>query len=209
MSLRPKPGALMWSFLALYLCLLGCSEQSGPASANGPGQKNLKPKYVEMITNKGSFVLELDTQRAPVTVANFVRYAEEGFYDNLIFHRIFPARLIQGGFFDTSMRSRTTHEPIINESRNGLKNERGTIAMIRPRDPNIGATSQFIINAADNPKLDYISEDEPGFAVFGKVIEGMDVVDEIANAKLGRKGKFLDMPTTPIIIKSASVIKNK
>ncbi len=204
--LRPKLSILTWSLAAMFLCLHGCGEQG--RSAAKTGGKNREFKYVEMITNKGRFVLELDAQRAPVTVANFVRYVEEGFYDDLIFHRILPGLIIQGGGYNTSMMSKPTHEPIINESRNGLKNKRGTISMARSRDPN-SATSQFLINAVDNPTLDYAGEDKPGFAVFGKVIEGMDVVEAIANAKLGRNGRFMEMPTTPIIIKSARLIKYK
>ena len=142
-----------------------------------------------------------------MTVKNFIRYAEEGFYDGTIFHRVIPNFMIQGGGFKSDMQQKKTHEQIVNEAKNGLKNDRGTIAMARTNDPN-SATAQFFINHRNNDSLNY-SPQNPGYAVFGKVIEGMDVVDKIAAVKTSQKGPHGDVPVEPVVIKSARVISGK
>jgi cyclophilin family peptidyl-prolyl cis-trans isomerase len=204
MVLRLKRSFLIWAFATMCLYLSGCSQQGGLSQTPDTG----KTKQVELITNRGRIVLELYEDKAPITVANFLRYVEEGFYRGLIFHRIVPKFVIQAGGYDTSMKRKPTYDPIINESINGLSNTRGTVAMARAKGPDT-ATSQFYFNVVDNPQLDYAGEDKPGYAVFGKVLEGMDVVDKIANAPRGRGGKFMHMPTKPIFIKSAAILEDK
>ncbi len=157
---------------------------------------------VHMQTSKGGIVLELDPKRAPVTVANFVEYAKAGFYDGTIFHRVIPGFMIQGGGFEPGMVKKATRAPIRNESRNGLRNTVGTIAMARTRNPD-SATAQFFINTNDNPALDYPSQG--GYCVFGKVVEGMDVVRAIEKAKRGRRGMYGDVPVEDIIIEKVTV----
>ena len=177
------------------------------AAGSDPNQKNLEVKKVKLETSIGDIVIELNEKAAPVTVKNFIRYAEEGFYDGTIFHRVIPNFMIQGGGFKSDMQQKKAHEPIVNEAKNGLKNDRGTIAMARTNDPN-SATAQFFINHRNNDSLNY-SPQNPGYAVFGKVIEGMDVVDKIAAVKTSQKGPHGDVPVEPVVIKSARVISGK
>ncbi len=167
-----------------------------------------KPKRVKLETTLGDIVIELDDKAAPVTVKNFLRYVEEGFFDGTIFHRVIPNFMIQGGGFTADMVKKKTHPPIVNEASNGLKNNRGTIAMARTPQPN-SATSQFFINHKDNTNLNYVDARRPGYAVFGKVVEGMETVDKIAVVKTTRKGPHANVPIEPIVIKSAKVISDK
>jgi len=154
-------------------------------------------------TSVGVIEIELDRDKAPVTVENFVTYVEEGFYNGLVFHRVMEGFMIQGGGFQPDWTWKEGHAPIRNEAGNGLKNERGTIAMARSSDPD-SATSQFFINTVDNPGLDYPNPDGYGYTVFGKVVEGMDVVDAIESASTGDKatpyGAMSDWPVTDIVI---------
>lgn len=162
---------------------------------------------VLMKTSMGDIKLELYPQKAPKTVANFLSYVEDGFYDGTIFHRVIGNFMIQGGGFTLDMKQKETKPSIPNEAGNGLKNLRGTIAMARTSDVN-SATSQFFINVVDNPNLDHRDETPKGFgyAVFGKVIEGMDVVDKIKEVKTTTKGYYGDVPVEPVIIQSLKVI---
>ena len=153
----------------------------------------------------GDIVIELDEQAAPVTVKNFIGYVEEGFFDGKIFHRVIPDFMIQGGGFTAEMSQDKTREPIVNEAANGLKNERGTIAMARTNDPN-SATAQFFINHKDNEFLNYVSDANPGYAVFGKTVEGMDVVDAIASVETTTKQGMGDVPVEPVVMVSAEVV---
>jgi len=139
-------------------------------------------KMVKLETSMGDIVIELDEQAAPITVRNFLGYVEEGFYDGLIFHRVISGFMIQGGGLTPDMAEKKTHAPIKNEASNGLKNDRGAIAMARKPDPDSG-TCQFYINHRNNMSLNYAAGVQPGYAVFGKVIEGMDVVDAIASVE--------------------------
>ncbi|WP_456417009.1 peptidylprolyl isomerase [Thiolapillus sp.] len=163
---------------------------------------------VLMETSKGDIELTLDQEKAPATVANFLRYVDEGFYNGTIFHRVIPEFMIQGGGMNADMQRKPGHAPIKNEARNGLKNQRGTIAMARTSDPH-SATSQFFINHKDNSNLDYPSFDGWGYAVFGKVTKGMDVVDAIAATPTGNKNGHRDVPVETILIKSVTRVEPK
>lgn len=169
---------------------------------------NQKSKRVKLETSLGDIVVELDEKAAPVTVKNFLRYVEEGFFDGTIFHRVIKNFMIQGGGFTADMERKKTYAPIINEASNGLKNNRGTIAMARTQNPD-SATSQFFINHKDNHNLNYAGPGKPGYAVFGKVVEGMDVVDKIAAVKTTRKGRYSDVPVETVLINSAKIIPGK
>jgi peptidyl-prolyl cis-trans isomerase A (cyclophilin A) len=162
---------------------------------------------VRLATSMGDIVLELDAQKAPVTTKNFVQYVQSGQYDGTIFHRVIPGFMIQGGGMTPDMREKPTREPIPLENRSGLTNRRGTLAMARTMDPN-SATAQFFINVADNPMLDPAnSRDGNGYAVFGKVVQGMEVVDKIKAVATTRAGMHQDVPVQPILIKKATLEK--
>lgn len=163
---------------------------------------------VELQTSQGKIVIELDSGKAPRTVDNFLQYARDGFYNGTIFHRVIEGFMIQGGGFTPDMRQKTPNKPIENEAKNGLKNERGTLAMARTGDPH-SATAQFFINHKSNPSLDYPSRDGWGYAVFGKVTQGMDVVDKIARTPTGNRNMYQDVPIEPIIIQSVKIISDK
>lgn len=159
---------------------------------------------VTMVTSQGTIVLELDEEKAPQTVANFVRYANEHFYDGTIFHRVIDNFMIQGGGYTPDMQQKDTHAPIPNEAKNGLKNLGGTIAMARTADPD-SATAQFFINVRDNAFLDYPSRDGWGYCVFGKVVDGLEVVERIRQTPTGRVGPYTDVPAEPVVIRSVTV----
>ena len=163
-------------------------------------------KKATMETSMGTITLELDDAKAPETVANFVQYAKDGHYDGTIFHRVIDGFMIQGGGFTRDMNQKETREPIRNEAMNGLKNLRGTIAMARTMVVD-SATSQFFINLVDNDFLDFQNPSPQGFgyAVFGKVVDGMDVVDQIAKVKTGFAGPHQNVPEEAIVIKKVAV----
>ena len=163
---------------------------------------------VKLTTNLGAIVIQLDNAKAPVSAANFAEYVKQGFYNGTIFHRVIPGFMAQGGGFDTSFSQKSTNAPIKNEADNGLKNKRGTLAMARTSDPN-SATAQFFINYKDNSFLDHTSPTPSGwgYAVFGEVIEGMDVVDAMAKQPTGNRGGHQDVPKTDIVIESAEIIQ--
>lgn len=167
-----------------------------------------KPVLVTLDTNLGRIVLALDAQRAPRTVANFVHYVRDGFYRGTIFHRVIPGFMIQGGGYSKDLSEKPTGNPIAIESDNGLKNQRGTIAMARTSDPN-SATAQFFINIADNGFLDYPGQDGYGYTVFGRVISGMGVIDRIAAVPTATQGaSFQNLPTSPVVIEDAHLGKH-
>lgn len=170
----------------------------GPA-IDMEGEKQMN-EIVILETTKGDIEVRLDTTNAPITAANFLKYANEGFYNGTIFHRVIPGFMAQGGGFTPGGSEKQTHDPIKLESNNGLKNRRGAIAMARTSDPD-SATSQFFINAADNGFLDYAPGND-GYAVFGSVIKGMDVVDAIISVKTGKRGFFSDWPLEDVVIKA-------
>jgi peptidyl-prolyl cis-trans isomerase A (cyclophilin A) len=156
---------------------------------------------VRFETSHGAFTVELFPKEAPVTVENFLRYVDEQFFDGTIFHRIVPGFVIQGGGLTADFRNKSTHDPIRNEAKNGLKNTRGTLSMARTSDIN-SATSQFFVNLKDNDFLDHGPRDY-GYAVFGRVTEGMDVIDKIAKVSTGRKKGYQDAPLEDVVITSA------
>ena len=162
---------------------------------------------VKLTTNLGEMIIQLNTEKAPLSSANFLRYVNEGFYNGTIFHRVIPDFMAQGGGFDTSFNQKTVHAPINNEANNGLLNSRGTLAMARTNDPN-SATGQFFINYKDNSFLNHTSRTSSGwgYAVFGEVIEGMDVADAMAKEATGNRNGHQDVPKTDIIIEKAEVI---
>ena len=162
---------------------------------------------VKLITNHGDIVIELEAEKAPESAKNFISYVEAGHYNNTVFHRVINGFMIQGGGFEPGMKQKPTGAPIKNEADNGLKNEAGTIAMARTQDPN-SATAQFFINVADNDFLNYRSPDVQGwgYCVFGRVSEGMDVVNKIKSVKTGTSGFHQDVPKEDVIIERAEVI---
>ena len=161
---------------------------------------------VLLSTSVGDITLELDAAKAPTSTKNFLDYVTSGHFDGTVFHRVIPGFMIQGGGFTPDMDQKTTNAPIANEADNGVKNLRGTVAMARTSDPN-SATSQFFINLADNAFLDHSAKTIQGwgYAVFGKVTDGLDVVDQIAKVPTGNHGPHSDVPTTPVTIDSATV----
>ena len=164
--------------------------------------------YVELETTMGNIVIELNQEKAPNTVANFLEYVKSGHYDGTIFHRVIDGFMIQGGGMDANMKEKSTNAPIQNEADNSLKNEVGTIAMARTSDPH-SATAQFFINVKDNSFLNFSGKNPQGwgYAVFGKVTEGMDIVNKIKGVPTGKYGFHADVPTTPVVITHAKVIE--
>ena len=161
---------------------------------------------ITLKTSMGDIVIELDYDKAPITAKNFEQYVQDGFYDGLIFHRVIPNFMIQGGGFMPDMMQKATREPIENEAKNGLSNEKYSIAMARTSDPH-SASAQFFINTKDNRFLDYPGQDGWGYCVFGKVVEGSDVVDKIEKVPTGNKAGHSDVPVEPVIIEKAEVSK--
>ena len=163
---------------------------------------------IRFTTNKGVFDVELNEAAAPKTCENFLQYVRSGFYNGTIFHRVIKGFMIQGGGFEAGLKQKETGDPIENEAANGLKNNKYTIAMARTSDPH-SATAQFFINVKDNSFLDHRSKDPQGwgYAVFGKVVAGQDVVDQIAAVKTGSRGYYEDVPMQPVIIKRATIVE--
>ncbi|TWG88288.1 peptidyl-prolyl cis-trans isomerase A (cyclophilin A) [Cupriavidus gilardii J11] len=172
----------------------------------GAAQAQQRAERVKFTTSAGSFTIEVYPDAAPQTVANFLEYVNSGFYSGTIFHRVINGFMVQGGGFDRDMKQKPTRAPIPLEAQNGLKNKAGTVAMARTADPN-SATAQFFINVVDNPSLDYPQPDGFGYAVFGKVIEGMDTVGRIKSVPTTAYGPMRNVPATPIVIESATIVK--
>ncbi len=182
-----------------WLCLVLLCVVAVPAAA-----EDANNPQVVLETSKGTIVLELDPENAPKTVKNFLGYVESGFYEGTTFHRVIPGFMVQGGGLTPDMQRKPTRDPIENESKNGLKNDRGTISMARTGDPH-SATSQFFINVADNDSLNVGNAGPWGYAVFGRVTEGMDVADAIVSVPRGAR----DAPKETILIKKAYVKKGE
>src|SRR5690554_1096236 len=165
------------------------------------------PNRVKLTTNQGDLVIEVDLEKAPRTSENFLQYVKDGFYDNTIFHRVNDGFMVQGGGFEPGMKQKPTRDPIQNEANNGLKNEVGTIAMARTQAPH-SATAQFFINIADNAFLNHRSPDLHGwgYCVFGRVIDGMDVVDAIRGVRTGSRGFHQDVPLEDVVIERAELV---
>jgi peptidyl-prolyl cis-trans isomerase B (cyclophilin B) len=161
---------------------------------------------VLITTNKGNITIELDDAKAPKTVANFLDYVNKGHFSNTIFHRVIKDFMIQGGGFEPGMNQKETAQTVENEAKNGLKNDKYTVAMARTMSPH-SASAQFFINTKNNDFLNYPGQDGWGYAVFGKVTEGQDVVDQINNVKTSRSGMHSDVPADPVIIEKAEVVQ--
>jgi len=201
------------ALFALPAIFAACTESGTPEKTSEPANVQseqiieeetpelIPMEYVVIETNKGNISLELDPNEAPITVANFMAYVDDGFYDNTVFHRVIDGFMIQGGGFTTDGAKKDTRDPIVLESQNGLKNDVGTIAMARTNAPN-SATAQFFINLKDNAFLNY-SPGNPGYAVFGKVTSGMDVVNEIRQVETTVKQGMSDWPVEEVIIEKA------
>ena len=184
-----------------WAALLACMMLSTPALA-------AKATVVRLDTSLGAIEITLDDQQAPATVANFLRYVKEGFYKGMIFHRVIPGFMIQGGGYTADMQEKTTHAPIRNEADNGLPNVMGAVAMARTSDPD-SATAQFFINTMNNPSLNFRSRtpDGWGYAVFGHVTKGMAVVHQIEQVDTGRVDGMADVPLAPVVIESVKILK--
>lgn len=202
-------------FIAVITFTAGCDGHEGQAPDKAVKEEAVvskeasrmeqKTTQVKLETTMGDIVIELDEKAAPVTTKNFLGYVREGFFDGVIFHRVIPGFMIQGGGFTADMRQKRPHPPIVNEASNGLKNDRGTVAMARTNNPD-SATAQFFINHNDNHFLNYVEGGNPGYAVFGRVVEGMETVDKIAAVKTARKGPHADVPVEPVVIKKAEIV---
>lgn len=186
-------------FAVKFAPLLAALALSGAALAAAP------QPHVLLKTSMGEIELELDHDKAPATVDNFLRYVGSGFYKGTIFHRVIDGFMIQGGGFDAKLTQKPTSEPIRNDAQNGLHNVRYSIAMARTGDPD-SATSQFFINVNDNRMLDYPNPDRYGYTVFGKVVRGMNVVDKIKSVPTGNSGPHQNLPRTPIVIEAATLL---
>lgn len=189
-------------FFALAFGIAGsAAAQGGPAKADAPHPR------VALDTSKGRIVVELYSDKAPKTVANFLQYVKSGHYDGIIFHRVIDGFMIQGGGFTPDMAQRPAKPPVQNEADNGLHNERGTLAMARTGDPH-SASAQFFVNTVNNDSLNHRSKTAQGwgYTVFAKVVEGMDVVDQIAKVRTGNKGGHQNVPVEPVLIKKATVL---
>jgi peptidyl-prolyl cis-trans isomerase A (cyclophilin A) len=216
---------LSWGALALAAGLVAGAAAQTPATKAAPAAKAASAPRVVLATSAGDITLELDPERAPRTVANFLQYVKAGHYDGTIFHRVIDNFMIQGGGFNADMKEKSTRAPIPLEASNGLQNKRGTVAMARTNDPN-SATAQFFINVADNDFLNYRKFESDttvetrtgprlvpagtvidGYAVFGRVVAGMDVVDKIRAVPTGNRGPMQNVPTQPVTIKSAKVAR--
>jgi cyclophilin family peptidyl-prolyl cis-trans isomerase len=182
-----------------FIYLIAALSLSGAVHAADTEQVSLR-------TNMGEVVLELYPEKAPKTVANFLEYVKSGHYNGTIFHRVISNFMVQGGGFDKNMTQKPTNPPIENEAKNGLKNELYTVAMARTSAPH-SASAQFFINVGNNSFLDYPGQDGWGYAVFGKVIEGKDVVDKIKSVRTANSGMYQNVPVRPVVIESASIIK--
>ena len=175
--------------------------------AETPAAKSDAPPKVKLETTKGAIVLELDAAKAPKSVENFLQYVRDGYFDGTIFHRVIPGFMAQGGGFDADLMKKETRAPIENEANNGLKNARGTVAMARTNDPH-SATAQFFVNLVDNTFLNHTAKSPQGwgYAVFGRVVSGMEVVDAIAKVPTGAKGPFSsDVPKETVVITKATI----
>jgi peptidyl-prolyl cis-trans isomerase B (cyclophilin B) len=181
--------------------------QTSPSTNQGNSPMSTSPR-VELQTNHGNIIIELDAANAPKTTENFLKYTRDGFYDNTVFHRVIDGFMVQGGGFEPGMKQKTTGAPVENEANNGLKNDKYTVAMARTNDPH-SATAQFFINVANNDFLNHTAPTAQGwgYAVFGKVVQGQDVVDKIKGVKTGTTGFHQNVPSSDVIIEKAIVLE--
>ncbi len=200
---------MMKKLLAFCLLMpaLVAAQTTEEQSIEQPDQQTMEYPTVILNTNFGAITIELFEDKAPQSAANFIQYATDGYYNGTLFHRVIPNFMVQGGGFDTDFQQKETRDPIENEADNGLANERGTLAMARTNDPH-SATSQFFINVTDNDFLNHRSKANGqtwGYAVFGRVTDGMDVVDAIRAVDTGRRGMHQDVPVEDVIIESVEI----
>ena len=203
-------------FLSFFMLFTGCNAQEGTTKTANEKENKTKTSgdkmsanpIIKMETNKGNITIELYADKAPASAENMVSYVKDAFYDGLIFHRVIPGFMIQGGGMNPDMSEKSNKASIKNEANNGLKNDRGTLAMARTNDPH-SATSQFFINLKDNAFLDHSSESPQGwgYAVFGKVTEGMDIVDVIASVKTANHGGHGDVPLESVVINKMIIVE--
>ena len=203
--------------LMMPLFLMGCTNTNATQTSNTNANTNVTSNtketkmsdmpVVQLNTSMGEIVIELNAEKAPKTVENFVSYVKSGHYNGTVFHRVIPDFMIQGGGMDADMNEKKTNAPIENEADNGLKNEEGTIAMARTQDPH-SATSQFFINVKNNAFLNHSGKNMQGwgYTVFGKVTSGMDVIEKMRGVPTGRFGMHADVPKEPVVINSATII---
>jgi len=190
-------------FRKIIIVATACLLLAGIGTTAGAATRN---PVVLLETSLGKVTIELYPDKAPITVKNFLAYVKQGFYDGTVFHRVIAGFMVQGGGFGADMQEKPTGKPIRNEAANGLKNDRGTIAMARTSNPD-SATAQFFINLVNNDGLNRPMPDGHGYAVFGKVIGGMDVVDKIAGVRTGVRKGMRDVPLDPVVIKSVKIMK--
>jgi len=203
----------MVALFAIPFAMTAHAEKAKPTAKakSKPAAAVVSSAYPQVVlhTNMGDITLELDAVKAPKSTANFLQYVKDGHYNGTVFHRVIPGFMIQGGGFQPGMKQKATRAPIAIESKNGLKNDKGTIAMARTANPN-SATAQFFINVADNAMLDYPGADGFGYAVFGKVIKGLDVVEAIRQVQTGaHPAGHRDVPVEDVVIQSATVVAAK
>lgn len=205
MLVKQLLGAMVLSVIALSPVAQAQTQATNSTKENST--MSAHPR-VKLATNKGDIVIELNTAKAPVTVQNFLDYVKEGFYDGVVFHRVIKGFMIQGGGFEPGLKEKATKAPIENEAANGLSNEKYTLAMARTNDPH-SASAQFFINTNNNDFLNHTAPTAQGwgYAVFGKVVEGTDVVDAIENVATGSRGFHQDVPRDDVIIEKASVVE--
>ncbi len=195
--------AMMAAVAVVGVGLMAMAQPESESAMAEPSES--KMVYVHMKTSMGDIYLELNGEKAPISTENFVKYVEEESYDGTIFHRVMSTFMIQGGGFDKDLNKRDTHAPIKNEWKNGLKNDKYTIAMARTGDPD-SATNQFFINVVDNPRLDQPISGGAAYAVFGKVVKGQETVDKIKMVSVTRKGPHQHVPVEPVTIEKAEVL---
>ena len=198
--------AVACAAMALTLPLLAAAQPQPPKSC-AASLKGNAPMKVKLTTSMGPITIQLDKEKAPVTVENFAKYVDSGHYNGTIFHRVIDGFMVQGGGFDKDMRQKPTNPPIKNEANNGLKNDKYTVAMARTPDPN-SASAQFFINVKDNDFLNYTAPTAQGwgYAVFGKVVQGQDVVDKIKKVPTGNAGPHQNVPVQPVMIEKAECL---
>lgn len=205
-EIKSKRLSFLARFCTLFAGLTLGSAVVAAAPATPSATLDTTP-HVALKTSMGEIVLELDQEKAPQSVANFLQYVNSGYYKGTVFHRVIDGFMIQGGGFDKNMKQKATKAPIKNEAQNGLQNVSYSIAMARTGDPH-SATSQFFINVNNNGALDYPGRDGFGYTVFGKVIKGMDVVDKIKAVPVADKGPHQNVPVTPVVIESVTLLKS-
>ena len=206
---RIKPlGRWAGAFLLAALLPLSAGAQTSPPPARAEGTTSMSNPRVKLHTNQGDMVITLDAEKAPKTSANFLQYVKDGFYDGTVFHRVIDGFMVQGGGFEPGLKQKPTREPIDNEADNGLKNNKYTLAMARTSDPH-SATAQFFINVANNDFLNFTAPTPQGwgYAVFGTVTEGTDVVDKIKGVKTGNNGFHQNVPKEDVIIEKAEILE--